>query len=1782
MKKFISILLCLCVVLVQLPVTGMATQTEANVTVSQTGDPVAKELSSSQTHTHCICSDVISGKDTCESHNDQQIWQPWEDSTTLPTTSGNWYLTVDVKVTGKDKDIRVENADVKICLNGHSVTRDDSVESNCYRISVWDANAKLTIMDCTGTVDEAGMLTTAGKITGATYGTNGGIYARGGELTLLGVEVTGCVNNEATAGYGGGAMQVRNGAKVNLHYCKITNNTAKSDGGAICVKNGTVKAENSLFSGNNSCIRGGVVFLEAAGCSLTMKNCQVLNNQAKNATIYALASNVDLNNVTISGNECSGDGGSVLHVASGGKAVLKDCTITQNKSTKLKDYCGALYLPNNNSSITISGEMVVDDNTVSSGKEVNVFLQNAGTKLTLDGLAEGSKLGITTLTAYTDVDDPDVFLAAKTGISSWDMQWITYENAGLFVDYSSDQNFFFVDINAHRHVACSCAFTDNDSCGHTQNDQVKWMPWEDPTTLPTTTGNWYLTVDVKVAGKDKDIRVENADVKICLNGHSVTRDDTVASNCYRISVWDANSKLTIMDCTATVDEAGMLATAGKITDATYGTNGGIYARGGELTLLGVEVNGCVNNEATATYGGGAMQVRNGAKANLHYCKITNNTAKSDGGAICIKSGTVKAENTVFSGNTANNRGGAVFLEAAGCNLTMKNCQVLDNQAKNAAIYALGAEVNLDTVTISGNECSGDGGSALHVAASGKAVLKDCTVTKNKSTKLKDYCGALYLPNNNSSITISGVMVVDDNTVSNGTEVNVFLQNAGTKLTLDGLAEGSKLGITTLTAYTDADDPDVFLTSKTPVTSWNGQWVVYENNRLNINYSEEESFFFWANTDHHHCFCGGKVAGCTHESVAWLPWKDDQSLPTGSGSYYLTKDVTLTAFAVIKDETVNLCLNGKTVTAPTGENVDSKIYVLRGAAVLNISDCTASNKDGYTAGQLTGATATALWMDPGTSQLNLYDGLVQGNHADKSGGAVRLNGSNVFRMYGGSLTNNSAITAGAVYVTGGSQVELHAGTIVNNIARNNEAGTEGFGGAVLLLGGSTMQMLGGEINSNSAAVGGGIYTSTDTELTLTGGKICNNKAKQGGGICTSQKCTVNLQGTAISGNQAEVEGGGVLFQGKEAQMTFTSGTISNNKAQSGGGIFISSNTVFTMTGGTVSGNRAETGGGIFQFLTDATYDGGQIQRNTATKSGGGLCTSQKSTVNLKGVSISGNSAAEFGGGVLLQGYGSVLNMSAGTVSGNEAQNGGGGMFISTNTTLNFYGGTVRNNYAGKTGGGIQHLTSTGNYSGGSVRGNTVGENGGGICTSQKCTINFCGTQVCNNEATQHAGGILLQGYGSHMTFSDGLVSENKAGGQGGGMFISTNTSLKMTGGTVSGNEAASSGGGVYILNCTATLAGGKIADNHSGLNGGGLCTSQKCVLNLAGTLITGNRAVDCGGGVVLQGYESVMNYSSGDICENKARLGGGLFVSTNTLLNMTGGLLAENTATEAGGGLYLYYGDATITGGLVEKNSAQTVGGGLYASYAEITASALQLRENTAQGNGGGAFMDQMAVLKLENTQISKNTSGSDGGAFCLGIGSAAELKNVKITENIAAGKGGALYAIDDLTMESLEAASNTSGTGGAVYLDESGYDGRSYMAGVMIISGDMRICDNTPGIPDLFIGEGTTVCVGTLGLTENTRMEVALASGLLTDTIFGAYDYEGGNLIYTVTSGDRSLREPEGLPVEETPEKPTEPMEEIPEERNNGILYIVLGAATVVVIAVLVIVLLCKRKTKGE
>ena len=95
-----------------------------------------------------------------------------------------------------------------------------------------------------------------------------------------------------------------------------------------------------------------------------------------------------------------------------------------------------------------------------------------------------------------------------------------------------------------------------------------------------------------------------------------------------------------------------------------------------------------------------------------------------------------------------------------------------------------------------------------------------------------------------------------------------------------------------------------------------------------------------------------------------------------------------------------------------------------------------------------------------------------------------------------------------------------------------------------------------------------------------------------------------------------------------------------------------------------------------------------------------------------------------------------------------------------------------------------------------------------------------------------------------------------------------------------------------------------------------------------------------------------------------------------------------------------------------------------------------------------------------------------------------------------------------------------------------------------------------------------------VGFGKNTEIHVQLAKGVLTNTILAAYDYEGGNLKYILTYGDRSLREPEYEapvgPEEETP-APT-----APGSSQNTWLYV--GIGLVAVIAAAVVLLLLKKK----
>ena len=93
-KKFFSLLLTLCMVLAMMP---------------------AMSVRAEETHTHCVC-----GATSCSGsgHNNLQTWQAWNETASLPSSGGYYYLTGDVTI-----DSTWSPADgTVLCLNGHTIT----------------------------------------------------------------------------------------------------------------------------------------------------------------------------------------------------------------------------------------------------------------------------------------------------------------------------------------------------------------------------------------------------------------------------------------------------------------------------------------------------------------------------------------------------------------------------------------------------------------------------------------------------------------------------------------------------------------------------------------------------------------------------------------------------------------------------------------------------------------------------------------------------------------------------------------------------------------------------------------------------------------------------------------------------------------------------------------------------------------------------------------------------------------------------------------------------------------------------------------------------------------------------------------------------------------------------------------------------------------------------------------------------------------------------------------------------------------------------------------------------------------------------------------------------------------------------------------------------------------------------------------------------------------------------------------------------------------------------
>ena len=265
-------------------------------------------------------------------------------------------------------------------------------------------------------------------------------------------------------------------------------------------------------------------------------------------------------------------------------------------------------------------------------------------------------------------------------------------------------------------------------------------------------------------------------------------------------------------------------------------------------------------------------------------------------------------------------------------------------------------------------------------------------------------------------------------------------------------------------------------------------------------------------------------------------------------------------------------------------------------------------------------------------------------------------------------------------------------------------------------------------------------------------------------------------------------------------------IGNNADDNGGGIYSSDSSSLNIKNVTISNNVAgDNGGGLnIRLKEDATIENCTIEDNSSSDYGGGFrMDADGRTLTIKNTKIENNSAADDGGGIYLR-YGTIIMSGDGnektTIKGNGSFNDGGGAKITSKTTFTATNVTISENKAStEEGGGIKNYGDT-TLVNCTIEQNEAAEQGGGIYNDKddgsagKLTLNGC--TIKNNITQRDGGGIYSDNL---LTIIGGEISNNTADERGGGVFVggdSSNTSVQGAP-VIKDNVASETGNNLFL-------------------------------------------------------------------------------------------------------------------------------------------------------------------------------------------------------------------------------------------------------------------------------------------------------------------------------------------------------------------------------------------------
>lgn len=602
---------------------------------------------------------------------------------------------------------------------------------------------------------------------------------------------------------------------------------------------------------------------------------------------------------------------------------------------------------------------------------------------------------------------------------------------------------------------------------------------------------------------------------------------------------------------------------------------------------------------------------------------------------------------------------------------------------------------------------------------------------------------------------------------------------------------------------------------------------------------------WADESHtDHCICGAahKEIGDHKDSNKYTgSWTgvDDLSKIIEAGHYYLTGDVTISQ-AWSPANGVVLCLNGHKITA------DGDFNAIKVDSEFTITDCKNSGKISHTS-EKTGCGVN------NTSKVYMYGGSICDNReptrdphdATTYAGGVINSGYAVFKMYGGSISNNVG-TDGAGGVLNKGQFYMYGGSISNNTAEKRDGGGVANRSQFFLRGGS--------IAGNTARKGGGIWNYSS--LDISGGSITGNTAREAGGGVYNIKDDTNtgaiivLEGgtPVIENNKSGVQNSNLYtdqvikmkvppVSGTKIGLTlknFTSGstvvkpTTSNTSSnqevydceltEKHLNYFIPDNSEFTllwsdktkitvrmahkhtlcnMTGDHTGTGHSDSCSGVTIYETPWTdntklpTEEGTYYLETDVTLAAPVEISKDVTLCLNGHTIKGTNGDQGPEAILVtSGTLKITNcQSTGQITsqGSKTQR---GITIKSDAVLELYNVIVSGFQTDGDGAGIKTDGSVGIYAKSIIKNNTAtntNSKGGGIYVgthgqaTMNCILSSSESSISGNKAA-NGGGVYNLGTFSISQDNYGNISRNFSTAYGGGAGIYNNGVLKLDGNT----------------------------------------------------------------------------------------------------------------------------------------------------------------------------------------------------------------------------------------------------------------------------------------------------------------------------------------------------------------------------------------------------------------